>query len=462
MARSQRELFKRGGAQLYLVDGDESALLQCGKDSLVSKLGETGFSFSNLPARLKYALSLDNLDTTEIRKLEFLFQKYSTYFHADIDATQATATFWTRLARNMDRKRPESLPDDVDLGGLATLSAVQKRGIVDCMQSPNLVRRMQQARRMSAVAKLFVRSIERGTINASTHVEKVDTDAHIEELAIASVDAVAKVVEAVETAGKTLLESAHAVGSDILAESEDTHRGSGKEVAESFDVVGNLITSAWTLNKVGLHMLFRTIANINSSASMRTVSQSSISTDASGRSSTTSDLGSVSSTSTKSPAASAENNSSQMQYGASPLLGGLSMQSTSAQQAGITSLPNDGMISRCLPIPAEPSLPCWRRNPPMLPVHLTERTAAPGPPPPLPPRFYARSTASDHCGSRGVMTGLTLASGGSATGPASPSSHVYRSHATPLQAHMSSTMTMPPPCSPRPRPRSPRPRPPFH
>ncbi|MCO5552193.1 hypothetical protein L7F22_005705 [Adiantum nelumboides] len=484
------ELFRKGGAQLFLVDGDESALLQrgeftlllvkhsrsplaaivamvgdmqwpVGKDSIVSKLGNTGFSFSNLPARLRFALSLEHLDLAEMQKLELLFQEYATFAHADRDLTQEAADFWTRLAGNLECT---DTPENPPLDALATIFPVQRSGTMDAPMSPKLVQRMQQARRMSAVEKLFARSIERGTINPSTHVKKADTDIYT-DLALASVDAVAKVVEAVETAGKTLLESAQAAGTDWVESTKLVQTG-GKQVAEGLDAVGSLLSSAWTLNKVGLRMLFRTIASINSSAGMRTASQSpsvSSATDGSSHSSATSDLGSLSSSTSKPPSASADYNAAQV-HSASLSLGALSTQ-TGTSPLGISASPaRDHITSKCLQAAAAgPSLQCR----PVLPVHYADRSNTPRPPM-LPPRFHGGTVASDdRMSGVHVTTALSLASGGSA-GPACTSSCVYRPHATQFQAAQTLTAMarMPsPPCPPRPPPRPPpppRPRRPFH
>lgn len=482
----ESELFRKAGAQLYLVDADESVLLQrgefvlllvknsrsplaavvamvgdmqwpVGKDSFVSKLGDAGFSFSNLPARLKFTLSLNKLETAEMQKLERLFEEYSSYVHADSDAIQAADKFWTRLAKNVDAVTGGCVPDALSAGAV---SSAQKGGM-EYSVSSNLAQRMQQARRMSAVAKLFARSVERGAINASTHVKKVETEVvrkggsgrtHI-DLALACVDAVAKVVEAVETAGKTLLENTQAGGTE-WAESKYGHKV-GNDVAESLDAVSSMIMSAWTLNKVGLRMFFRTISSINSSASMRgMVSQSA--SEASGRSSTASDLGSLSSSSSKSPSVSTENNLPQVNATSALARGALSTR-TSTFSAGAPLVSTD--VTSRGPQPADqPScLPC-RQPSPVLPPRFGDRVAHR--PPSLPPRFHGAPVAFDRVGG-GVTTTLSLASGGSA-GPGPPSlAHVYRPQATQLQPSQTMGMGMPPPppCPPRPPP---RPRPPFH
>lgn len=163
----------------------------------------------------------------------------------------AASEFWTTFASNSAAKESTS-PAMQDAREL-----FQKRD--SGSMSPKLAEKMQQARRMSAVQKLFARSVERGAINASTHVtvaEAADTStaageqADTSKLAVATVDAVAKVVEAVETAGMTLLDN------------REYGKEQSKSSAEGIDAARNLKTSAWTLNKMGLRMLFRTITSI--------------------------------------------------------------------------------------------------------------------------------------------------------------------------------------------------------
>lgn len=114
---------------------------------------------------------------------------------------------------------------------------------------------MQRARRMSAIAKVFSKSLERGAINAAIHVKPMDmatqgSRSSSLNLALAGVDAVAKVVEAIEMGGRTLLESA---GSGVATESE---QGSTTQLSHS---LSGLICSGWTLNNHGLLMLYRVI-----------------------------------------------------------------------------------------------------------------------------------------------------------------------------------------------------------
>jgi hypothetical protein len=124
-----------------------------------------------------------------------------------------------------------------------------------------MLKRMQQARRMSAIVKIMSMSVLKGAINASQHVASCSVGLDVNatdisnmsdhsssgDVAVASVDA--KLVEAVETAGNSvygMTSAATAVGG-----------GSGNDAA----VVGNVInTSTWTLNQMGLIMLLQVIA----------------------------------------------------------------------------------------------------------------------------------------------------------------------------------------------------------
>jgi hypothetical protein len=144
-----------------------------------------------------------------------------------------------------------------------------------------MLKRMQQARRMSAVAKVMSRSLLKGAISATGHVlagslAGLDVNAaasvydHITtaapdhhqhsssssssgaaaakaSVAVASVDAFAKLVEAVETAGKSVHGVTSAVRTDLVQHSLGA-------------AVGNVINTAWTLNKMGLRMLLQVTA----------------------------------------------------------------------------------------------------------------------------------------------------------------------------------------------------------
>jgi hypothetical protein len=132
--------------------------------------------------------------------------------------------------------------------------------------SPRMMKRMQQARRMSAVAKVVSRTLLKGTISATGHVSRtlgLDVNAPSDEIstrnvAVASVDAFGKVVEAVETAGKSLYGVTRSVGTDIAQERFGSQ--AGQVLQDGLSLVGNVINTAWTLNKMGVKMLLRVAA----------------------------------------------------------------------------------------------------------------------------------------------------------------------------------------------------------
>ena len=168
--------------------------------------------------------------------------------------------------------------------------------------SPRMMKRMQQARRMSAVAKLMSRTLLKGAISATGHVNKVlgidvnvasttpaygdsSQDDSARNVAVAGVDAFGKVVEAVETAGKSLYVVTQKLGTDMVQEKFGYE--AGQVLQDGFGAVGNVINTAWTLNKMGVKMLLRMTAastvlsarsgNRKSSASTVTDDQSQLS-----------------------------------------------------------------------------------------------------------------------------------------------------------------------------------------
>ncbi|KAG0576632.1 hypothetical protein KC19_5G095100 [Ceratodon purpureus] len=334
---SQRELINIPGAQLYLIDGEESVLMMSGGFSLkllkqtrsplavvVANVGEVQWPVGKDAPVLKvwnwrYTFALPGLvygmilpDTTPIAVLnnfEAILSEYSTFetHHEIANAAQYFATsggrdnpgFWTavapevetlssRVARNIDSTSTIVANSIVMGGDWAALgmkhgATWMKRkagrpqsppeGGGDSGVSPRMMKRMQQARRMSAVAKLMSRTLLKGAISATGHVSKslgLDVNASsvgpvygspddtARNVAVASVDAFGKVVEAVETAGKSLYDVTQRVGTDIVQD-RFGHEAS-QVVQDSFGAVGNVINTAWTLNKMGVKMLLRMTA----------------------------------------------------------------------------------------------------------------------------------------------------------------------------------------------------------
>lgn len=138
--------------------------------------------------------------------------------------------------------------------------------------SPRMMKRMQQARRMSAVAKLMSKTLLKGAISATGHVSRslgLDVNAAaptptfgaeggMRDVAVASVDAFGKVVEAVETAGKSMYGVTTSVGADLIQQRFGSQVG--QVVQDSFGAVGNVFNTAWTLNKMGVKMLLQVTA----------------------------------------------------------------------------------------------------------------------------------------------------------------------------------------------------------
>ncbi len=181
------------------------------------------------------------------------------------------------------------------LSAVAAAAAAAGDDHVIMQKNPRILKRIQRAQRMSAVAKLMSKTLLKGAISVSTHVatgladlNNVHDDAPASlsgaqlghqtssaaaglvesaafpgaakpSVAVASVDAFAKVVEAVETAGKSLYAATKAVGTNLVQQRFGTDAGR-QMVQDSFGVVGNAIDTAWTLNKLGLRMLLQATA----------------------------------------------------------------------------------------------------------------------------------------------------------------------------------------------------------
>lgn len=295
----ETDLFRSQGAKLFLIDGEESVLLQMGdfalflvkharsplaavvamvndvqwpvgKDSPVIRVGDRSFTYA-LPG-LMYGLVLaEHTDAADVQKLEVLLREYATFeVHSDVTTAairssgleggrheeteeRKAAEYWTRVAEEVESKstrmarqlqsrwwagtsntilRGRQMAElSLQRGGKQAVheEAGSKRGAGGV--SPRMMKRIQQARRLSAIAKLFSKTLVKGAINAVSHVEGAG---------VASVDAVAKVVEAVETAGKSV---------ETERYGDDTARQAAEEGRRG-----------WTLNKLGLSLLYRATA----------------------------------------------------------------------------------------------------------------------------------------------------------------------------------------------------------
>ncbi|CAK9207889.1 unnamed protein product [Sphagnum troendelagicum] len=367
---SEVELVKRiRGAQLFLVDGEESVLMQCGdfsirllkqahpsplaavvasvgqvqwpvgKDAPILKVWNRRYTFA-LPG-LVYGLLFPEIGTPAIvlQQLESVLDQYCTFqIHQEIAyAAQRqiaanrgrdfAAKYWTavapdvetmssRIARQICSTSTIVVDSIMMAGEWASLGIQQAGGAANFVKrklsvvaaaaaaaaggddhvimpkNPRILKRIQQAQRMSAVAKLMSKTLLKGAIRVSTHVATGLADLnHVQDdapaslrgaqlghqtsaaglvesaafpgaakpsVAVASVDAFAKVVEVVETAGKSLYAATKAVGTNLVQQRFGTD--AGQMMQDSFGVVGNAIDTAWTLNKLGLSMLLQATA----------------------------------------------------------------------------------------------------------------------------------------------------------------------------------------------------------
>ncbi|KAH9574248.1 hypothetical protein CY35_01G046900 [Sphagnum magellanicum] len=370
---SETELVKIAGAQLCLIDGEESVLMQCGDFSLrllkqahsplaavVAAVGEVQWPVGKDAPVLKvwnrrYTFALPGLvygilfpnDTPEhvIEQLEGVMDRFCTFeVHQEMVAkfaeqltppfigggSRGVAEYWTAVAPDVETlssriarqicSTSSIVADSIVMGGqwaslgiqqggsfvrsqvgagASTAATAEGGGPPEAMMSPRILKRMQQARRMSAVAKMMSRTLLKGAISATGHVAGslgLDVNATTtisssstpesggaNEVAVASVDAFAKVVEAVETAGKSVYGVTSVVGTDLVQQKFGLD--AGKVVQDSLGAVGNVINTAWTLNKMGLKMLLQ-VAAASTALSSRTstgrrTSQSSYTTTSS-------------------------------------------------------------------------------------------------------------------------------------------------------------------------------------
>ncbi|XP_024375084.1 senescence/dehydration-associated protein At4g35985, chloroplastic [Physcomitrium patens] len=331
---SQRELINIRGAQLYLIDGEETVIMQSGDFSLkllkqthsplavvVANVGEVQWPVGKDAPALKvfhrrytfalpglvYGMILPESTSAEIlQQLEIILAEYSTFetHHEIANSVQNQSTssgvrdnagYWTAVAPDVETlssrvarqisSTSTVVANSIVKGGDWAASGIKhgasllKRkgpdssGSGEGRVSPRMMKRMQQARRMSAVAKLMSRTLLKGAISATGHVSKnlgLDVNATTSgsqygsqedtarNVAVASVDAFGKVVEAVETAGKSLMDATQTAGTDMVQERFGEQ--AGQVLQDGLGAVGNVINTAWTLNKMGVRMLLRMTA----------------------------------------------------------------------------------------------------------------------------------------------------------------------------------------------------------
>jgi len=385
---SEVELVKRvSGAQLFLVDVEESVLMQCGEFSLrllkqthsplaavVASVGEVQWPVGKDAPILKvwnrrytfalpglvYGLSFpDSTPLAVLQQLESVMDQYCTFeihqvaAHEQQNMNIATnvkigpravgdaasiGTYWTAVAPDVQTtsariarqicSTSSIVADSILMGGDWVSLSIQQAGgaaayvmkskvVGDQMQNPRILKRIQQARRMSAVAKLMSKTLLKGAIRVSAHVatglglDHHQTNANTSTIrtstsagsaaaaaaaggggtrkhpsvAVASVDAFAKVVEAVETAGKSVYAATKAVGTDLVQQTFGAD--AGELVQDGFGVFGNAIDTAWTLNKLGLKMLFQVTAASTMLSSTSTTTKSSTTKSSAARSRST-------------------------------------------------------------------------------------------------------------------------------------------------------------------------------
>ncbi|CAK9857996.1 unnamed protein product [Sphagnum jensenii] len=310
---SETDVVKISGAQLFLIDRGESVLMQkgdfslrlvkqehsplaaivaavgevqwpIGKDAPALKVWNRHYTFA-LPGLMVYGLLFPAETPVEVlQQLEAVMNHYCTFeVHQEIaaaarhqisgsDGRSNMADYWTAMAPDVESTSlkiaqqicsKSSIAVAADHGSITTTHSIRASAEVVGRGVPRMLKRMQQARRMSAIAKIMSMSVLKGAIDASQHVASCSVGLDVNatdisnmsdhfssgDVAVASVDAFAKLVEAVETAGNSvygMTSAATAVGG-----------GSGNNAA----VVGNVInTSTWTLNQMGLIMLLQVIA----------------------------------------------------------------------------------------------------------------------------------------------------------------------------------------------------------
>ncbi|KAJ7548254.1 hypothetical protein O6H91_07G004700 [Diphasiastrum complanatum] len=303
-------LTKQGHSSLAVIDaliGDVH--WPVAKDSPVCKIREEGYTFS-IPGVLYALIFTEKTSLEDKKELESLLLEYSLF---EVRPDLAIAGFDDACMRHSPESHVNAGDDgtaydgvelssskvghSVSRGSAVVADSITRRsqlasssiqkGTSDSKSRTfgaegtgkvEISRRMkalvQRARRMSAVTKLIAKSLMRGAISASNHVQstlssrvsssapgKAIRERGMEGVALASVDACAKVVDAVESAGASSISAASSTsGSDLVQHRYGDGAGAGEVAPEGFRAMGNAVNSLWTLNKLGLEMLVKAIA----------------------------------------------------------------------------------------------------------------------------------------------------------------------------------------------------------
>lgn len=245
-----------------------------GKDSPSLKLKDRSFTFA-FPG-LIYGLVLPETAPVDSRnQLEALLRQYSTFeiheelmLGASTDQGKSSLSLWTTLAPEIMRLSKE-LPRGISSSPVASTiirsvrnpnkgTSSHEVGALD--PNPRSMKRIQRARRVSAISKLLSRTLVRGALCAKEHVTGMCVTQMVSltkakgftDVAFAGVDAIAKVVEAVEFAGKGIHSNHVREKKDMMKLADDPGGSKGFKLG--------IASTSWTLNRIGLALLFHVIA----------------------------------------------------------------------------------------------------------------------------------------------------------------------------------------------------------
>ncbi|KAJ7548253.1 hypothetical protein O6H91_07G004600 [Diphasiastrum complanatum] len=301
-------LTKQGHSSLAAVDalvGDVH--WPVAKDSPVCRIREGWYLFS-IPGVLYALIFSDTTSLEDLQELESLLLEYSLFeVRSDFSiAGLDDIAYMRQIPKSRDKPGGDcTVGNGFELTGVKVVHSISREStvLVDSISrssewasssiqtgsarlksrttgaeatgmveiSPQMKLRVQRARRMSAVTKLIAKTLMKGAISASNHIgsslsAKVSSSAPVrgirktgmDSVALASVDACVKVVNAVETAGKSVLRATSTAGSDLV---HHKYGGEAGELAQKgFGAMGNVVNTLWTLNKLGLRMLVTVIA----------------------------------------------------------------------------------------------------------------------------------------------------------------------------------------------------------
>lgn len=181
---------------------------------------------------------------------------------------EAAGEYWvTRIgSEHIESGQQQGAGTFEKLAQMVSIDSQSSHGSSSTTSSPagiskRMMKRMQKARRISAISKLFSKAVVRGLISAKAHIvheaaeskhtTSTDTKENGIKAAVANVDAITKVVEAVE--------------GGLLQNTKQSAEVAAYDVRSCGTVLDISALATWTINELGLRLVLNAAVAANKS-----------------------------------------------------------------------------------------------------------------------------------------------------------------------------------------------------